>query len=189
MPTALVTGSPERVSDIVVALKSEGFDILAAGTDTPDTEADLAPRSVDCYVQLPNGAPPAEGTALGRARAVIAGELLARFDAAARLAPLLAPRATVVLVADQRADGPPLPDVRARWGLVRLLSEAILRDHGAAGVRTAVVDGAQAPAEIAALARSRSSGVEPWSSYSGLAPDLGFADWRDEVLCLATSLD
>lgn len=90
-----------------------------------------------------------------------------------------------MLVADQRADGPPLPDVRARWGLVRLLSEAILRDHGAAGVRTAVVDGAQAPA----LARSRSSGVEPWSSYSGLAPDLGFADWRDEVLCLATSLD
>lgn len=188
MPTALVTGSPERVADMAVALKSEGFDILAAGTESPATEA-VPPRSVDCYVQLPNGAPPAEGTALGRTRAVIAGELLARFDAAARLAPLLAPRATVVLVADQRADGPPLPDVRARWGLVRLLSEAILRDHGAAGVRTAVVDGAQAPAEIAALARSRSSGVEPWSSYSGLAPDLGFADWRDEVLCLATSLD
>ena len=31
MPTALVTGSPERVPEIAIALKSAGFDILAAG--------------------------------------------------------------------------------------------------------------------------------------------------------------
>src|SRR5947199_403340 len=30
LPTALVTGSPERVPDIAIALKSAGFDILAA---------------------------------------------------------------------------------------------------------------------------------------------------------------
>jgi hypothetical protein len=53
LPTALVTGSPERVPDITLALKSAGFDILAAGAvspaDTPDRDAD----TVDCYLHLP----------------------------------------------------------------------------------------------------------------------------------------
>ena len=57
MPTALVTGSPERVPDITIALKSAGFDILAAGAMSPDEAPDLEPGSVDCYVQLPVDGP------------------------------------------------------------------------------------------------------------------------------------
>jgi hypothetical protein len=35
VPTALVTGALDRVPDIVIALKSGGFDILAAGMMSP----------------------------------------------------------------------------------------------------------------------------------------------------------
>ena len=43
MPTALVTGSPERVPDITIALKSAGFEILAAGEISPGTVAEFLP--------------------------------------------------------------------------------------------------------------------------------------------------
>ena len=36
MPNALVTGSPELVRDIAIALQSAGFDILAAGPISAD---------------------------------------------------------------------------------------------------------------------------------------------------------
>ena len=42
MPTALVTDAPERVSDIAIALKSAGFDILAARTISAEDVPDLA---------------------------------------------------------------------------------------------------------------------------------------------------
>ena len=43
MATALVTGSPERVPDIAIALKSAGFEILAAGELSPATAAEFLP--------------------------------------------------------------------------------------------------------------------------------------------------
>ncbi|MGH8975741.1 MAG: hypothetical protein ACRD0C_21355, partial [Acidimicrobiia bacterium] len=67
MPTALVTGAPEWVPHVAVALKSEGFDIVAAGEEAP-----LVPGSLDCYVQLPGAAPAWDQTALSRARSVVA---------------------------------------------------------------------------------------------------------------------
>jgi hypothetical protein len=175
VPTALVTGSPERVPDIATALKSEGFDVLAAGSEPPPALGEL----IDCYVQLPSAVMPEADSALGRARAVIADEL-ARFDAAALLAPRLSPRATVVLVAD--AEGQPRPDARALHRLVGLLAEAIHRDH--AGVRATVVDARQSPSEIAALARGRAAAAGRWAGYSEHAPELPFADWRADIFCL-----
>src|SRR6185295_16709812 len=100
LPTALVTGSPERVPDITIALKSAGFDILSAGAMSPDDVPDLEANSVDCYVQLPADPAHAGGGALRRTRDVIAHEMLSRFDAAAQLLPLLAPSATVLLVTE-----------------------------------------------------------------------------------------
>ena len=69
MPTALVTGAPDRVPDIAIALKSQGFDILSAGSEPPVGPAGLAPGSVDCYVQLPGGPSFAPDSPVGRARA------------------------------------------------------------------------------------------------------------------------
>lgn len=192
LPTALVTGSPERVPDIAIALKSAGFDILAAGSiTTPEDAPDLEANSVDCYVQLPADQPRPIGGALRRTRDVIASEMLSRFDIAARLLPLLAPSATVVLVTEgpdpaEPSTGRPDPDQKALQTLVGVLAEAILRDCGGNSVRTTVVGEDRAPDEIAALASHRPPEPLPWWLYAGVDPDLDFADWRASVLCLAS---
>jgi hypothetical protein len=165
LPTALVTGSPERVSDIAVALKEHGFDILAAGGETPEGGTD--PNTVDCYVQLSGGSSSADDQALGRARAVIAE---------------LAPKATVVLVADGRGEGDPSPDLQALRTLVGLLAKAIMRDNGP--VRALVVDEDWAP--VAALAGARPADGGSWRSYLDLEPGLGHADWRDEIMAASS---
>jgi hypothetical protein len=190
LPTALVTGSPERVPEIAIALKTAGFDILAAGSLSPEDAPDLEARSVDCYVQLPLDAAPAGGGALRRTRDVIAQEMLARFDSAARFIPLLAPGATVMLVTDDPAPGD-FPaatacDQKAARVLVGVLAEAILRDCGPSGVRTTVVAEDRASEEIAALTSHRPPEPLPWWVYASIDPDLDFADWRNSILCLAS---
>ena len=100
MPNALVTGSPDRVPDIAIALKSAGFDILSAGAISAEDVPDLEANSVDCYVQLPFDPPAAGGGALRRTRDALSHEMVSRFDAAAEFLPLLAPSATVLLVTE-----------------------------------------------------------------------------------------
>ena len=191
MPTAFVTGSPERVPDIAIALKSAGFDILAAGSISADDTPDLEANSVDCYVQLPVDQPRPTGGALRRTRDVIARELLSRFDTAARLLPLLAPSATVLLETEgpgpgEPSTGTPDPDQKALQTLVSVLAEAILRDCGQSSIRATVVGEDRAPEEIAALASHRPQERLPWWLYASVDPDLDFADWRASILCLAS---
>jgi len=201
LPTALVSGALERVPELTIALKSAGFDILAAGVMAPEEAPDIDAGSVDCYVQVPvEGPAPDEGAtasggALGRARAVIAHELSARFDTAAGFLPLLSPGATVVLVADDdggepgpdRRRSPADPDQQARRALVSVLAETIRRQCGRAGVRTVVIGAHRAADEIAALAARPSP--PPWWSYADVDRELAFADWRNSVLCLASARD
>lgn len=195
MPNALVTGSPERVPDITIALKSAGFDILSAGAISPEDVPDLEANSVDCYVQLPIDPPAPGGGALRRTRDVIAHEMVSRFDAAARFLPLLAPSATVLLVTegvdglDEPAGRRVDPDQKAVRTIVGLLAEAILRDCGRSGVRTAVIAEDRASHEIAALAGHRPPETLPWWLYAGVDPELHFADWRNSILCLASLRD
>lgn len=191
MPNALVTGAPDRVPDIAIALKSAGFDILAAGGMSADDTPDLEESSVDCYVQLPGDAPWPAGRALDRARAVITHEMLSRFDSAARFLPLLAPGATVLLVTEDAGHGADPggsadPGRTALRTLVGVLAEAIVRDGGRTGVRATVVGGDRASDEIAALAAHRPPEPLPWWLYAGVDPDLGFADWRNSVFCLGS---
>jgi hypothetical protein len=168
VPTALVTGGSEWVPHVAVALKSEGFDIVSAGEEAP-----LAPGSVDCYVQLPGDVPASDQPALTRTRSVVADDLLARVDVATRLAPSLAPHAVVLLVGEESL----------RW-LLEMLAEAIVSD--ANGVQAKVVGGSRPPSEIAALARANGP-RRSWRSHLDEDPELGFADWRDEVICLTSS--
>ena len=125
MPTALVTGAPERVPDVATALKSAGFDILTAG-----------PQS--------------------------------RIDA---------PDTVLLLTSDHEEE--------ALRTLVGVLAEAVLRDCGRA-VRTTAVEQGRAIKEIAALAGHRPADPLPWWLYASVDPDLGFADWRDSILCLTS---
>lgn len=104
MPTALVTGAPEWVPHVAVALKLEGFDIVSAGPDLP-----LEPGSVDCHVQV------------------------------------------------------------------------------SSQVEADVVGGAHPPTGDPAPAHSNGD-RRSWRSYLDEDPELGFADWRDEVTCLTSSL-
>ena len=192
MPTALVTGAPDRVPDIAIALKSQGFDILSAGSEPLVGPSGLAPGSVDCYIQLPGEPGPFDDSPLGRARAAITDELLARFDAAARLAPLLAPQATVLLVTDGQVaeePNPPRSDAQALRALMGVLAEAILADLGVDGVRATVVEEGRPPDEIAVLARGRGTPPVDWSSYVDMEPDLPYAEWRDELMCLRSITD
>jgi hypothetical protein len=179
MPTALVTGPvDERLSDMSIALKSAGFDVVTAAADACPVPGEVS--SVDCYVQLPHEPPPQGGDALGWARNVAGQTLLARFDLAAQVAPLLLPQAKVVLVTNRTA--PRAPSIDAR--MLRVLTMAILADHDRDGARVAVVDDFRSPAEIARFAIS---GAPAWSEYADLAPDLGFADWRNEITCVRSS--
>jgi len=196
LPNALVTGSPERVPDIAIALKSAGFDILSAGPISSDDVPDLEANSVDCYVQLPIDPPAIGGGALRRTRDVLAHEMVSRFDAAARFLPLLTPRATVLLVTEgsddvdfDEAAGRVDPDQKAIRTIVGVLAEAILRDCGRSGLRTAVVAEARASHEIAALASPRPPEPLPWWLYASVDPELDFADWRNSILCLASLRD
>jgi hypothetical protein len=194
LPTALVTGSPERVPEIAIALKSAGFDILAAGAMSPEEAPDLEASSVDCYVQLPVDLPLPPGGALRHARDLIAYEMLARFDSAARFLPLLAPGATVVLVTDgpEPETYPPRSadsDRKAMRTLIGVLAESILEDCRHAGVRTTVVGEDRASEEIAGLAGHRPSEPLPWWVYANVDPDLDYADWRSSILCLASLRD
>lgn len=194
MPNALVTGSPERVPDIAIALKSAGFDILSAGAISAEDLPDLDTTSVDCYVQLPIDPPALRGGALRRARDVIAHEMVSRFDAAAQFLPLLAPRATVLLVTDglEGVDGFPGrvdPDQKVVRTIVGVLAEAILRECGRSGVRTAVIAEDGASHKIAALASHRPPEPLPWWLYASVDPDLDFADWRNSILCLVSLRD
>ena len=191
MPTALVTGSPDRLPEITIALKSAGYDILAAGVTSPEDAPDIAANSVDCYVQLPSDTPEFGDGALRRTREVVAHELTARFDTAARFLPLLAAGATVMLVTEgaDPVDDPAAgtdPDHRTARTLAGVLAEAIVRDGGRAGIRTSVVAEHRAVHEIAALADRRPPEPSPWWRYATVDDDLAFADWRASILCLAT---
>lgn len=191
MPTAIVTGAPERVPDIAIALKSAGFDILAAGAMSPADAPDLEANSVDCYVQLPIDLPASGGGALRRTRDVIAHEVVSRFDAAALFLPLLAPGATVLLVTEgfdgtDDSAGRVDPDQQAVRTIVGVLAEAVLRDCGRSSVRTAVITVDRASHEIAALAGHPGPEPLPWWLCAGVDPDLDFADWRNSILCLTS---
>jgi hypothetical protein len=61
---------------------------------------------------------------------------------------------------------------------------AILADHHRDGVRVDVVEDVRSPAEIVRFANSE---APSWSEYADMAPDLGFADWRNEITCVESS--
>jgi hypothetical protein len=191
LPNALVTGAPHRVPDIAIALKSAGFDILAAGAISADDALDLEESSVDCYVQLPGDSPWPAGRAVDRTRAMLAHEM-SRFDTATRFLPLLAPDATVLLVMEDSEQGTADPGRSADPGCTALrtiagvLAEAIVRDCGRRRIRATVVGGDRTPDEIAAVAAHRPPEPLPWWLYAGVDPDLGFADWRNSVFCLGS---
>jgi hypothetical protein len=177
MATALITGSKHRTSRLDGALRGQD-DIVVA--DSRDGIAALAARlpacSVGAYVQL-----------LMEADAGVswAPPVTERIETVALVAPLLAPDAAVVFVADDPAD--PAHDPRVADGLC-LLAEAALSSPDHAGVKVSVLPEASAEAIARALGRPDAT-VAVAAPLADLGADRDYADWRTDILSLTSSTD
>jgi hypothetical protein len=177
MTTALLTGSKHRTSRLDGTLRVPEGDIVVA--DSRDGIAALATqlpeRSVGAYVQLlmdahdPGSWAPA---------------VMERIETVALVAPLLAPDAAVLLVADDPAD--PAHDQRVADGL-RLLAEAALWTATASGATVNVLQEGSAEAIRRALNQNGVHGV--MAPLADLGADRPYADWRTDILSLTSSSD
>jgi hypothetical protein len=177
MTTALLTGSKHRTAPLDGALRARAGDLVVAGCrdDVAALAARLPQRSVTAYVQLlmeadagPAWAPP----------------VTERIETVALVAPLLAPAASVVLVADDPAD--PAHDQRVADGL-RLLAEAALARADQPGVTVSLLQEASPEAVTRALGPAPLGGGIP--PLADLEPDLDYADWRTDILNLTSTAD
>jgi hypothetical protein len=174
--TALVTGAIDHSHAVAMALKREGFDAFAWEGPRPGEADGLLPGSVNCYVQL---APASASRPAAGAQPVGVGTLVHGVDTVARVSPLLAPDAIVVLVT-----GEPGWD-RASRRVLHAIAEAVVAKQVGSGARVIVVDNAEATAIAAAARRERGPAGEV--SLADLAPDMAYVDWRDEVFNLTSS--
>lgn len=144
--------------------------------------ASVAPKSLECYIQLPYDHR-AGTTAMADATAMVADSGLARYAAVSTVVPLLSDGATVVLVMEERVEDERRLDLAgAADDLTRLLARALRDDHPVAEMKIALVADRESSSEIATIARLRGKPRRPASSYVDVEPGLGFADWRCEVL-------
>jgi hypothetical protein len=194
---ALVTGSPARVADVAPALEKEGFATHCAPADPLHLVdeirlAALPAGSLECYVQLPMIDLQGDGSpSVAALRALVADGLVARFDALAVVAPLLAPGARLVIVAGDRAGKTSdsdlgLPDIS------RVLAEAVLASHGAHNIHPTVVGPDVCASDIAGIAWAgagrrvrRRSVTAALADFATASPDLSYVAWRDDLLLAA----
>jgi hypothetical protein len=186
--TALVTGSANRVADVGDALEKAGFSVTRAtdGDGLAAACSAIAPRNLDCYVQLPRETVVHGESLIDRVRQFLAEGLLARFAAAATVAPLLTPEATVVLVAGNLPGASTPDDRHARIDLLRVLARAILAECEESDVRAVVVGYDRTPEEIVEIALKRGKEQHRAAKVAALPPDLNYEDWQKEYLTLTT---
>jgi hypothetical protein len=173
--TAIVTGAIDHTEAVAMALKREGFEALA--WEAPGAAEGLPPGSVGCYVQL---APDTASSPVAEVQSV-GGSLAQRIDTVARLSALLAPDAAVVLVASELGWDP------AALHALRALAAAVVAKRVGSGARVSVVDSGDAGAIAAAARRERNQARAV--SLADLAPEMTYADWRDEVLNLTSGVE
>jgi hypothetical protein len=185
---ALVTGSSDRVAEVADALEKAGFTVTRAGGTLADVEAvsaDFAPRTLDCYVQLPRQTPVSGPTLVSRIHEFLSEGLLKRFETAGQILPLLANDACVVLVAGNIPGGATPDDRHARIDLLRVLARAILADCDKADVRAVVVGTERSAAEIAEIALHRGDERRRrQAQVAALPPEMPYEDWQREFLTL-----
>jgi hypothetical protein len=180
MTTALLTGSKQRTSRLDGSLLvPEGAILVADSRDgIAALTSRLPQRSVGAYVQLlmdTDVAGPSWVPAVTE-----------RIETVALVAPLLAPDAAVVLVADDPAD--PAHDQRVADGL-RLLAEAALSTTTAehAAVTVNVLQEGSPEAITRALGHHGVHGTV--APLADLGADRPYADWRTDILSLTGSTD
>lgn len=178
MPTALLTGSRPATSRLNPGLRASGADILVA--DSRDGIATLTRRlprrSVGAYVQFPMEINPTSSWLPA---------VTERLETLALVAPLLAPDAAVVLVADAPAD--PARDQRVAEGL-QLIAEASLSTCHRLRTRVTVHPDAAPDAIRRAITGQGISGHGA-VPLADLGADRDYADWRTDILNLTSLTD
>jgi hypothetical protein len=179
MPNALVSGPGRVAVDIADALRAGGFESICADgpSDLVDVCAAAALNSLDCYVQLPAEHRSVVMASAGPLATVAAGGR-ARYHAVTTVAPLLTENSTVVLVMENQAEEP------ASSSLTRVLAQALRHDYRSTRITVTLVEDPGHPAEIVSAVRFGQLPSAASFSYLDFEPDLGFADWRVEVLSL-----
>jgi len=186
---ALVTGSPARVEEVAAALEQAGFRVtkVPEPASLADACAGIDPKSLNCYVQLPKETKVDAPSLIGRVRQFLAEGLLARFEAAAAVVPLMAKDGCVVLVAGNLPGAATPDDRHARIDLLRVLARAVLAECEGSDVRAVVVGNDRSPADIAEIALHRGDeSAKLAAEVAALPGDLNYADWQREFLSLTT---
>jgi hypothetical protein len=186
---ALVTGSEARVDDVAATLEEAGFSVMRVPepADLAAACAGIDGASLACYVQLPKETKVAGPSLIGRVRQFLAEGLLARFEAASVVAPLLAKDGCVVLVAGNLPGAATPDDRHARIDLLRVLARAILAECEGSDVRAVVVGNDRSAADIADIVLRRGDEASRKAAEVAALPgELNYADWQREFLSLTT---
>ena len=187
--TALVTGSPARVDEVAGALEQAGYRVTKVPEpgDVAGACAGIEPGSLACYVQLPKETRVDAASLIGRVRQFLEEGLLARFEAASTIVPLMAKDGCVVLVAGNLPGAATPDDRHARIDLLRVLARAVLAECAGSDVRAVVVGNDRSAADITdiVLRRGDEAGRKA-AEVAALPGDLNYADWQREFLSLTT---
>lgn len=186
--TALVTGGPARVRQVVPALRAAGFDVVEA-TDASEARAVLARPDVgplDAYVQLPVDVETAAPMVTAQMAALLEQGIVGRFHTAEVVLGHLAPGAHVVLVPGNLPPHVAVPDDhRARRSLLEVLAHALRADRAPQPLSVRVASEQHSPEAIAELAGGADV-PHPQPDYASMWPELSYDEWRLAVLGLDT---
>jgi hypothetical protein len=186
--TVVVTGTPEQVAGVSAALRDAGAEVIAVDqlAQLAAAVASTAPRSVDCYVQLPVHVAGRGESVVERVRNFLEDGLLARFTAASTMLPALSEGGRVVLVGGNTPVEATAPDDQsARLALLDVLAHALQADKSASRIGVRVLPHDDSTENIAAVAL----GGEPTREQAlaemrAREPKMSFDDWRIEVMGL-----
>jgi len=186
---ALVTGSARRIEEVNGALSAAGFDVLEAeGIEAlKRLAADLGPRSLDAYVQLPVDVRSDAKTVTGQIEALLQQGILLRFRDAEIVLPLLGPDAHVVLVPGNLPPDLSTPDDHhARHSLLRVLAHTLHADRASEKLSVMVASAQHTAEKLALIAQGAKVAHPSPPEYAQMWPDMDYDEWRLVVLGLAS---
>jgi len=196
----VLTGAGAAAAPVRSQLESAGATVVTVpdgvqqSQDVAEALSGGSGRSADAYIQLPTVLPvdgaPSGGSLVARMGQFLADGLLARFRLAAAVLPHLGEESAVVLVGGNTpVPGTAVDDQEARLALLRVLAHALRAEEAPARLRVRVLPHGTDPSVIAETALGRSA-PEPRPAATAPAGnsdvDLSYADWRTQVLGLAT---
>ena len=184
MATVLITGSKESVPEVAKAVAEAGGEPLTVHSAAELDEAlkGLEKGGLAHYIQLPISVDVSGDDITGRVMAFLEQGIMGRFRKAEAVLPYLADDAKVVLVAGNTPLERNAPDDRqARFSLIQVLARSVRSDKP--GIQVQVVQREVGAAAIAAAGLTGTAVAETPT----VDPDLGYDDWRTEVLGMATT--